>query len=373
MIRPFLRLTGTVVCATIAAGAAFASQPITPSAIVDAAHTGSPEHRDENPPRFTTIAAALDAAPADRVGDYVIAIRDGRYREKLIVDKARIVLIGQSRDGTVIVNGSRSGQQAPDGHAMSTRDTATVTIRAPGFRAETLTIENDFDFPANDAKPKSDPTRIDTTQAVALMTDDGSDHAVFRNIRVTGYQDTLFVNAGRAYFQDCVVSGHIDFIFGAGQALFENCDVVTRARPAVVAGPIGYVTAPSTPIDRPWGLVFLDCRLLKEPGVRPGSSPLGRPWHPTADFPDGRYADPRAIGSAVFVRAWMDDHIPETGWDRMSGTGRAPGTKDWFEPESARFFERDSHGPGAHANPKRRLLTDAEAYAKDRLLGDWRP
>lgn len=49
----------------------------------------------------------------------------------------------------------------------------------------------------------------------------------------------------------------------------------------------------------------------------PQSYGLGRPWHPTTTFEDGRYADPNAIGQTVFLNTSMDDHI--YGWDKMSG------------------------------------------------------
>ena len=59
-----------------------------------------------------------------------------------------------------------------------------------------MTIENAFDYPANAAKPDSDKTKYKNPQAVALMTDLGSDRAVFANVKITGYQDTLFPELG---------------------------------------------------------------------------------------------------------------------------------------------------------------------------------
>ncbi|MDT9694187.1 hypothetical protein Q5762_38830, partial [Streptomyces sp. P9(2023)] len=84
-----------------------------------------------------------------------------------------------------------------------------------------------------------------------------------------------------------------------------------------------------------FGLVFKDCRLKKETDVPAKSYALGRPWHPTTTFADGRYADPNAVGHAVFINCEMDDHI--YGWDKMSGKDIDQQTI-WFYPEDSRFW-----------------------------------
>lgn len=122
--------------------------------------------------------------------------------------------------------GAEPGSEAK----MGTFATATLTVEATDFRAENLTIENSFDFLATDALPSDHTDKVNGTQAVALETGLNSDRAAFRNVRLLGYQDTLFVQAGRSYFVDSVIEGNVDFIFGAGQALFENSDIVTRPR-----------------------------------------------------------------------------------------------------------------------------------------------
>ncbi|WGL16690.1 pectinesterase family protein [Microbulbifer bruguierae] len=332
-----------------------------------------------NAPIYPTIAAALAAAPEASATPYVIYLPEGTYREKLLVSKPNIHLIGAGRDSTIISYGDYAGMPAVDAEPgseakMGTFDTATLTVEATDFRAENLTIENSFDFLATDALPKDHTDKINGTQAVALETGLSSDRTAFRNVRLLGYQDTLFVQAGRSYFVDSVVEGNVDFIFGAGQALFENSDIVTRPR-GTARETVGYVTAPSTDIGNEFGLVFLNCRLLKAEGVPTNSTPLGRPWHPTTDFPDGRYADPDAIGAAVYIRSFMDDHITRDGWDSMRGTSR-DGTKSTvFTPEESRFFEFENHGPGAIVNNKRRQLTEHQAaiYTRERILAGWNP
>jgi len=324
---------------------------------------------------YRTINAALEAAPASAEKPHTIYIRNGHYREKLTVDKPNIILLGEDRENTVITYDAYAGQKMPGSdETWGTFRSATLSVYAPGFRAEDLTIENSFDFLANDALDPDATEKVRGTQAVALTLAENSDRAAFRNVRLSGYQDTLYANSGRSYFLDSEILGNVDFIFGAGTVLFENSDIVNRPR-AKPMTTTGYVTAPSTNIGNPYGLVFLNCRLLKETGVPENSVPLGRPWHPTTTFADGRYADPDAIGASVFIETYMDDHIARTGWASMGGTSRDGGKRTVFEPESARFFEFRSRGPGAEVNPKRRQLNEEQAvdYTREKILGGWLP
>ena len=239
-----------------------------------------------------------------------------------------------------------------------------------------MTLENGYDYLANDGKAATDPTRTNDPQAVALMTTGSSDRAFFSDVTITGYQDTLFVDAGRNYFRNCAISGGVDFIFGAGQTVFETCEIVTRSRTKPNVFPIGYVTAPSTQIRHQFGLVFIRCKLLKESALVPAhSTALGRPWHPAVNMPDGRYADPNAIGSSVFIECFMDDHIIVDGWFSMTGQQKSGPDRAVFLPEDSRFFEHKSTGPGAAVNRKRRQLSDAQAadYTSANVLRGWQP
>ncbi|MBN2365237.1 MAG: pectin esterase [Calditrichaeota bacterium] len=334
--------------------------------VVDAGYSGTPGKIIDNSPTFATIGEALAAVPEDNESPFIIFIRKGRYHEKLSVDKANITFLGESRDETIISYDASGDSPDPQGGTYGTWGSFTLRITAPDFRAENLTIENGFDYPANAAKLDDDPTKVQNPQAVALMTDAGSDRAVFRNCKIVGYQDTMFANAGRHYFYQCQIMGHVDFIFGAGQAVFHDCDIVSRNRRR--KNPTGYVTAASTPIMYPYGFLFVDSRLVKEsPEIPDGSVRLGRPWHPAAD--------PSVSGSAVFVRCYMDDHIGPAGYARISSRD-STGKRIWFDLEAgSRFFEYASYGPGAISSPDRPTLNEkaAEWYTPDQVLNGWVP
>lgn len=334
------------------------------SAVVDARHGGAEGARVGGVPTFRAIGGALRAAPAGEA-PYTVFVRDGRYREKLSVDRANVRLVGESREGTVLTYDAAAGHPSPGGGTWGTRGSFTLRIAAPGFRLERMTVENAFAYMENHRKAQGDSTRLVGSQGVAVLTDSASDRAVFRDCVIRGHQDTLFADQGRSYFHRCAVLGSVDFIFGAGQAVFDDSDIVSLDRGEAEIN--GYVAAPSTPLSRPYGLVFVRSRLRKEsPSMRAGTVMLGRPWHPRAD--------PQAVGSAVFIECEMDDHVAARGWTRMAGTS-AEGVRTWFEPEAARFFEYRSTGPGAVSSPSRRVLTDAEAawYAPAQVLRGWDP
>lgn len=320
---------------------------------------------------FSTIRQAIEHAPDNFNKPYVIKIAAGDYYEKLVINKPFISLIGEGADTTRLYFDDYAGKKAPNGNQIGTFKTATLSIKAPHFSAKNLHIENAFDFPYFDALSKDDPEHISGLQAVAVMTDEGSDKALFTNVKISGYQDTLYTKSGRSLFLNTTISGHVDFIFGGGTAVFYKSNIVTRNRPNK-SSPIGYITAPSTQIEQAFGLVFIECALSAEAGVKDNSMGLGRPWHPTTTFADGRYADPNAIGQALFINTWMGAHIQDDPWHPMGGTAKS-GERIMFQPQDARFFEHSSSGPGALVSKSRLQLTtrDVDAFTWDNILGDW--
>jgi len=301
------------------------------------------------------VAAAIAGAPGMR--PLRVFVPRGRWREKIVVNRPLVHLIGEDRHASVIEFDAAAGHPGPEG-PYGTRGCATVTVRAPGFAARNLTVANTFDYLGNLAKAENDPTRLKDPQGVALMLDEGSDKALIEDTELFGHQDTLFIDRGVSLFRRCRVQGSVDFVFGAGRSVLLSCEIVSRFRPGKPRQ--GYVAAPSTPAEQPFGLVFHECRLTKEHAVPASSVVLGRPWRPAKQFADGRYGDPSAVGHAAFIRCWMDDHISADGWDEM-GYAAKSGDRVFLPPADARLGEYDSRGPGARTGERRRQLTQDEA------------
>lgn len=328
-------------------------------------------------PVYYSVQDAINAAPEHNTEKFIIGIKPGTYYERVNVNKTNISLIGlgKTAEETTIEYDLYAGIIRPgEKKPIGTFKTPTVEVGATDFYAENITIKNSFDYPAIEKLDDRDAGKVSGLQAVALTINANATRSAFNNIILIGYQDTLFVDGGVSYFYNSKIYGHVDFIFGAGNALFEQSTIINqpRFRPFEHTG---FVTAPSTLLSQPYGFTFIDCQFKKLAGVPDNSVPLGRPWHPTTQFQDGRYANPNAVGKAVFIRSFLDSHITDQGWTSMNGTARNGSKTDVFYPEDSRFFEYKNYGPGAKVNQHRRQLTESEVseYSKEKILGNWQP
>ena len=285
--------------------------------------------------QYKSVQEAINAAPQTTGPGrrWVIAVKPGVYKELIYVQREKrfISLVGEDAAKTVITYNLHANLPGPDGKPLGTFRTPTVQIDADDFTAENLTFENS-------AGPVG--------QALALRVD--GDRVVFRNCRFLGWQDTIFLNRGRHYFEDCYVEGHVDFIFGGATAFFERCRLHSLKD--------GYLTAASTPADQPFGFVFSNCRVT---GAAPEvKTYLGRPW--------------RQFSSVTFLNTEMSAAVRPEGWHNWGFATRE---------KTVRYAEYNSTGPGARPGERAawaRRLTEAEARAMtvERVLGGpdgWNP
>ena len=248
---------------------------------------------------FTSVHSAIMSVPSgSRENPVVIHVAPGTYKELIYIQREKrfFKLVGDNPTNTILSFNLYASITNAEGKPIGTFKTPATTIDADDFTAENVTF-------ANDAGPVG--------QALAIRVD--GDRASFRNCRFLGWQDTILLNRGRQYFENCYVCGHVDFIFGAATAWFEQCEIHSLRD--------GYLTAASTPVDVPFGFVFANCKITGEPGVK---TFLGRPW--------------RAYASTVYLNC------------EMSGVVRTEGWNDWKKPEAhttARYAEFNSTGDGA--------------------------
>jgi pectinesterase len=265
---------------------------------------------------YQSIQAAIMAAPYRTASNvWTIRIKPGTYKERVYVQRERGYqrLVGEDPRTTLLTHEVHANMIGNDGEKIGTFRTPTLQIDGDGFIIENLTV-------ANAAGPVG--------QALALRVD--GDKVVFRNCRFLGWQDTILVNRGRQYFKGCYIEGHVDFIFGAATAYFENCQIHCLKK--------GYITAASTPKDQLYGLIFQSCQITGEPETQ---TYLGRPWRPHA--------------MTVFLNTQMSAVVRPEGWN------------NWRDPErekTVRYAEYQSSGPGADTMDRAkwsRRLTEAES------------
>jgi len=290
-------------------------------------------------PWFRDVASAMAAAPSDG-SPWHIAMGAGSFFGKLVIERPNVTISGAGSDRSILSFDAHAGGVSPDGTPWGTERSATLTVTAPGFSAQAIGIHNDFDYNGTRASLSADPRGANGLQAVALALSGAADNGHFDDVAIIGHQDTLFVDSGTHRFDSCRIEGSVDFVFGAGNALFRDCVLHSRFRPTAGFDQ-GCITAASTPITRTFGFRFVECALTRDAEVPDESVWLGRPWRPTRTFPDGRYGDPNARASVLFDRCRMDLHVRSDRWTGMSYRN-AVGEPVWLPPEAGRFSESGS-------------------------------
>ena len=262
------------------------------------------------------LQKAFDGAPAGSR----IRLAPGIYRQKLILRTPGLTVEGSGAERTRIVWDDHAKKPHPIGWEYNTFRTYTLAVCADGVTLKDLTVENDAGHPREKGQEV----------ALSVVADD------FRmeDSSLISTQDTLFVGplpsdligryegflldplrrGGelRQMFRNCLIAGSVDFIFGCGTAVFENCEI----RSVFDDGRVGFVAAPAHEKRRTAGLRFRGCRFTAEDAVEAGSVYLARPW--------------RDYGIAGFEDCSYGAHIAPAGFDKWSGTDR---------DKTARFYE----------------------------------
>jgi pectin methylesterase-like acyl-CoA thioesterase len=283
--------------------------------------------------QFKTVQEAVDAAP---LGNVRIKIKPGEYRQVVAITADGVELrgLGKRPEDVVLVYDNSAAA------AGGTGKSGSVTVTGDDFRAENLTIANDFE--------KRHERTNNGSQAVALRVT--GDREIFRHVRLLGYQDTLYADsklchapaadggtchAARQYFGDCYIEGHVDFIFGDAKAVFERCEIHGMAHSMVT------LTAQSRlRPEEDSGYLFRDCTVTAEAGAQ--DILLGRPW--------------RDYSTVVFLNTDFKAPLDPKGWLEWGGRLK---TSD--------YEEYGSHGLAGDLTQRvasSRQLTAAEA-AKD--------
>ncbi len=261
-----------------------------------------------------------------------------------------MVLEGCGIGKTIITGALAASEILGDGMKRGTFRTYTAFFAGPRVELRNLTIENKAGFqPPEGIGEKA-------MQAVALYA--AAERMFCRKVELSGFQDTLFLaplpeeerevggfrGPGEAsvrsptlqFYEDCIVSGSVDFVFGGAAALFRNCKFIVRNSHSPEKN--FYVAAPCS--DSPFGdadcssgFFFEDSVFMAE--TAGDSAYLARPWRPF-----GRclfYGCSIGKGfSPVMWHVWNSDDDMRTAGFYSSGmkneSGEALFVKDWGAP-----------------------------------------
>ncbi|CAN0914125.1 Putative pectinesterase/pectinesterase inhibitor 22 [Linum grandiflorum] len=274
---------------------------------------------------FRSIADAVDRAPPHNNSRYVIFVKKGIYHENIDMKKKKtnVMLVGEGI-GKTVVTGNRNFMQG-----WTTFRTATVAVSGKGFIARDMTFRNT-------AGPENH-------QAVALRVD--SDQSAFYRCSMEGYQDTLYAHSLRQFYRECEIYGTIDYIFGNGAAVFQNCRIYTR-----VPLPQQKVTITAQGRKNPHqstGFSIQDSFLY---ATQPCY--LGRPW--------------KEYSRTVYMNTYMSGLVQPRGWLEWYGN---------FGLGTLWYGEYRNYGPGGAVSgrvkwPGYHIIRDA-ATAKLFTVGEF--
>ena len=252
-------------------------------------------------------------------GPATIYLAKGTYYAKVEIKSDDIKIIGESRETTVITHDDYARKIHADGKEYNTFRTYTVCVSGENVRLENLTIINS----------NTDPSTVG--QCVALSVNAKKFYG--KNLTLKSTQDTLFlapfpddlviryrgfIPENQLYlegtslhlFENCEISGTVDFIFGGAEAYFKNCRIVSLAEKRGM----GFVAAPCHHLVQDRGFYFVDCEFANG-GAGENEVHLARPW--------------RDFGKCAFVNCALDSHIKAELFDKWNDTER---------DKTARFF-----------------------------------
>ncbi|XP_031745525.1 probable pectinesterase/pectinesterase inhibitor 39 [Cucumis sativus] len=257
---------------------------------------------------FIKINDAIAAAPNFSTTRFYIHVKPGTYQEIIEVpyEKTCIALIGDDSSTTIIVNNRSNGT------GSSTASSATLTVNGIKLHGSVLTFQNT-------AGPNEG-------QAIALL--DQATHTAYYKCVFLGYQDTLYAGALPQFFKECDIYGSVDFIFGNGLVVFQDCNIYARLFDVQIT-----VTAQSKPsLNSLSGFIFQNCNVTVSPEIAPSKDNvtvfLGRPW--------------RMYSMVVFIDSFLDNVVQPKGWLEWPGV-----------PENLLYYaEYNNSGGGANTSQR---------------------
>jgi len=244
---------------------------------------------------FCTVQGAVDSVPSANTTYTLIKIRNGTYTE--IVDvksKNNLTFRGQDRHQTILTYANNNNLNSGTHYRMAFK------VNADDIAIENLTLTN--------STPKGG------SQAEALTLETNIKRFILNNADVASYQDTILGNTSgtQAYFNNSLIQGDTDFIWGGVNAFFTNCEIrcrsvnshITQARTDAVSN----------------GISFVNCQLTRA-SITVSNCDLGR---------DGGGSYPN--GNVAYINCSMDNHIIPAGW--IDNGAASSGTLRFWEHQS---------------------------------------
>jgi pectinesterase len=191
---------------------------------------------------YASIQAAVDALPDSAASPRTIYIKPGRYHEKIFITKHNIILEGEDRETTKIIQSIARDEWRCD--HKDDWGVATLNIDGDDITLKNLTITNDYGF--TQKEPRTVPCASDSTGKKVITAN--SHQMALRSMNATRLKaincrfsawagDTVSpwnLTDGMFYFKDCIMEGGVDFYCPRGWAYAENCTFYANTGPAAI-------------------------------------------------------------------------------------------------------------------------------------------
>lgn len=290
---------------------------------------------------YKTVQEAVNDVPDGQTKPWLILVKNGSYNEQVVIPKNKpyIHLIGQDKEKTIIhlnlnVGGQLKGNESEGKiaywqssvHNSSSPvykyEGAVVVVKGNHFYAENISFINDWGVLASNGP-----------QALAMNSQ--ADCASFYNCKFCSFQDTWMTtnnDTNRHYVKDCWIEGAVDYFYGSGDVLLENCTLYNVRSGAVIVAP--------SHKNAKYGYAFRNCIIAGNNLAADGKLKLGRPWHNSP--------------KAVYINTLMLIPVASEGWTNM---GTIPGL-------FAEYNSRDVEGNVLDLSKRK-----TEYQCKDRKTG----
>jgi pectinesterase len=186
---------------------------------------------------FKTIQEAINSLPQNSESDRVVFIKNGVYKEQILIEKNHIVLKGEHREETIITGEIAHlvfKKKYPDN-----KYSGIVNLEGNDITITNLTIENTYGrFPREEFEieyldTKNGDIKKETVKRRAhqfALRSFNTTRLIVTNctIRAWGADTVSPWNAenGMYYFKDCTLQGGTDFYCPRGWSYAENCTFI---------------------------------------------------------------------------------------------------------------------------------------------------
>ncbi|MBO5663244.1 MAG: hypothetical protein J6V49_04085 [Bacteroidales bacterium] len=243
---------------------------------------------------YTSIRAAVKAAPNNRTEPWIIFVKNGTYEELVRVNQNQpyITLVGEDINKTILKFSitSNAGHERDNANFREAEGQGPVLVtNAPNFYLHNMTVINSWGY-----EKQAGP------QALALGS--YADRFVMFNANLKSYQDTWQTGRDehRHYARRSYIEGAVDFIYCSGDMVLDSCTLGLCRDGSVIV-------APSHGAGVQYGYVFRDTKIVSsKPGVVRTKNSYGRPWH---YFPRASFINTTWSKDIYFTEAGWTDHM----------------------------------------------------------------